>query len=52
LWDDLSCQIHSFLEGISLGDLVQQREVQSVAARQDGLPKETTVAMPPLATAR
>ena len=52
LWNDLSGQIHSFLSGISLGDLVQRREVQNVAARQEGLPKETAVAMPPLATAR
>lgn len=35
LWDDLSSQIHSFLNGISLNDLVQRREVQVVAKRQD-----------------
>jgi len=52
LWNDLSCQIYSFLEGISLGDLVERREVQQVAARQEKLPTETTVTMSPLATAR
>lgn len=36
LWQDLSEQIHSFLGGISLADLVASREVQSVAIRQDG----------------
>lgn len=35
LWQDLSEQIHSFLGGISLADLVARREVQSVAIRQD-----------------
>lgn len=52
LWNDLSGQIYSFLAGISLGDLVQRREVQNVVARKEGLPKETSVAMPPLASAR
>ena len=35
LWQDLSDQIHSFLGGISLADLVARSEVQSVALRQD-----------------
>lgn len=35
LWDDLSQQIHQFLDGISLDDLVERREVRAVAARQD-----------------
>lgn len=35
LWCDLSQQIHEFLSGISLADLVQRREVQEVALRQD-----------------
>ena len=35
LWHDLSEQIHSFLEGISLADLVARNEVQKVAFRQD-----------------
>ena len=37
LWDDLSQQIHSFLSGISLSDLVSRNEVISIAARQDNL---------------
>ncbi|MGY0217194.1 Fe-S cluster assembly transcriptional regulator IscR [Endozoicomonadaceae bacterium StTr2] len=35
LWCDLSDQIHAFLSGISLADLVARREVQDVATRQD-----------------
>jgi len=35
LWMDLSDQIYGFLEGISLGQLVEQRHVKDVAARQD-----------------
>ena len=35
LWCDLSLQIHDFLSGISLADLVTRREVQEVAQRQD-----------------
>ena len=35
LWCDLSDQIHSFLSQISLANLVEQREVQSVSVRQD-----------------
>ncbi|MDG1943436.1 MAG: Fe-S cluster assembly transcriptional regulator IscR [Halioglobus sp.] len=35
LWCDLSDQIHNFLSGISLSDLVEKREVQSVSARQN-----------------
>jgi len=34
LWSDLSGQIHSFLAGISLDELVNRREVQAVALRQ------------------
>ena len=34
LWCDLSDQIHSFLNGISLSDLMAKREVQIVAERQ------------------
>lgn len=36
LWTDLSAQIHRFLSGISLADLVARRDVQSVADRQKG----------------
>ena len=35
LWTDLSKQIHEFLNGISLGALVDREGVQEVAARQD-----------------
>src|SRR5690606_34684628 len=35
LWCDLSQQIHEFLSGISLADLVNRREVQEVALRQN-----------------
>lgn len=35
LWCDLSDQIHSFLSGISLAQLVARREVKEVAERQD-----------------
>lgn len=34
LWCDLSEQIHSFLSNISLANLVERREVQSISARQ------------------
>ena len=36
LWTDLSHQIHGFLNGISLADMVERAEVQEVARRQDG----------------
>ena len=35
LWEDLSEQIHSFLEGISLADLVAKSEVKRIAQNQD-----------------
>lgn len=35
LWSDLSQQIHHFLEGISLADLVAKREVKDIAVHQD-----------------
>jgi Rrf2 family iron-sulfur cluster assembly transcriptional regulator len=35
LWSDLSQQIHEFLTGITLCDLVSRREVQEVALRQN-----------------
>jgi len=34
LWSDLSAQLHTFLAGISLQELVDRREVQAVALRQ------------------
>jgi Rrf2 family iron-sulfur cluster assembly transcriptional regulator len=39
LWSDLSEQLHSFLAGISLQELVGRREVQAVALRQSELQK-------------
>ena len=35
LWCDLSEQIHKFLSGISLSQLVERREVQNISARQE-----------------
>jgi Rrf2 family transcriptional regulator, iron-sulfur cluster assembly transcription factor len=35
LWEDLSKQIHVFLSGISLADLVMRRDIQAVSQRQD-----------------
>lgn len=35
LWNDLTEQIHSFLKGISLADLVNRKEIQTVSERQD-----------------
>ncbi len=35
LWTDLSQQIHQFLKGISLGQLVDREGVREVAARQE-----------------
>ncbi|WP_295801609.1 Fe-S cluster assembly transcriptional regulator IscR [uncultured Microbulbifer sp.] len=42
LWMDLSRQIHGFLNGISLADLVRRAEVQEVARRQEqrGTPED------------
>lgn len=37
LWKDLSDQIHSFLAGISLGDLVDKKDVQVIRNRQDDI---------------
>ena len=46
LWCDLSEQIHRFLGGISLADLVARREVQAVSARQAQRERETAQAIP------
>ena len=35
LWDDLSRQISDFLDGISLAGLMQKRDVQYIAIKQD-----------------
>lgn len=37
LWTDLSDLLYNFLEGITLGQLVEQRHVKDVTARQDQL---------------
>lgn len=37
LWTDLSSQIREFLADISLGELVTQRSVKTVSARQDNM---------------
>ena len=35
LWEDLSEQIHEFLQGVSLADLVTKNEVRQIARNQD-----------------
>ena len=35
LWEDLSEQIHDFLQGVSLADLVIKNEVRQIARNQD-----------------
>lgn len=35
LWQDLSSQIYQFLNGISLGDLVQRADIRAVSETQD-----------------
>lgn len=35
LWQDLSKQIHDFLESISLADLVAKREIKEISENQD-----------------
>ncbi len=37
LWSDLSHRIEEFLQGISLSELVEQRNVKQVSERQDSL---------------
>jgi Rrf2 family iron-sulfur cluster assembly transcriptional regulator len=39
LWCDLSNQIHSFLENISLQSLVERQEIREISERQDGYEK-------------
>ncbi|SHE40879.1 transcriptional regulator, BadM/Rrf2 family [Modicisalibacter ilicicola DSM 19980] len=34
LWSELSAEIHGFLDGVTLGDLINRQEVRSIAARQ------------------
>lgn len=40
LWSDLSAQLYEFLEGISLGQLVERNAVKDIAVRQDNLQKQ------------
>lgn len=42
LWEDLSGQIHSFLQGISLADLVAKSEVKRIAEHQDRRQMQTS----------
>lgn len=51
LWNDLSNQIYSFLEGITLGDLVARRDVQNVVARKEARENEKKLVRSPLLTA-
>lgn len=44
LWCDLSDQIHTFLSGITLADLVQRKDVQSVSSRQDSRRSDQMIA--------
>lgn len=39
LWNDLSGKIYEFLSSITLAQLVAQRAVREVAARQEGVPE-------------
>ncbi|EPC01913.1 hypothetical protein L861_19885 [Litchfieldella anticariensis FP35 = DSM 16096] len=47
LWCDLSREIHGFLDGITLGELVQRHEVRAIAERQRRRTDETTIAVSP-----
>jgi Rrf2 family transcriptional regulator, iron-sulfur cluster assembly transcription factor len=43
LWEDLSRQISDFLAHITLGELVQRRDIQEVSARQDSAAKAGSI---------
>ncbi len=47
LWQDLSKQIHDFLGGIDLGQLIERRRVREVAERQDRVPVEINEGVSP-----
>jgi Rrf2 family iron-sulfur cluster assembly transcriptional regulator len=47
LWQDLSKQIHDFLGGIDLGQLIERRRVREVAERQDRLPVDINEGVSP-----
>lgn len=42
LWEDLSAQIHQFLSGISLADLVARADIKAVSTRQNGRLKQAS----------
>ena len=46
LWHDLSKQIHDFLGGIDLAQLVERRRVREVAERQDQVPVDVNGQVP------
>jgi Rrf2 family iron-sulfur cluster assembly transcriptional regulator len=48
LWEDLSRQIYDFLAHITLGELVQRRDIQEVSARQDSLAKTSSLGSIPI----
>ncbi len=43
LWRDLSSRISSFLNDITLGELMQDNEVKQIAGRQDSSLESTTI---------
>lgn len=45
LWCELSREIHNFLEGVTLGDLVNRHEVKSIADRQRLRINDDTIAV-------
>lgn len=51
LWTELSGQIHQFLMGISLGQLVEQQGVKDVAARQERVQQQVQYQPPKVETA-
>ncbi len=51
LWMDLSDQIHGFLSGISLGELMERGGVRQVAERQDRKKTQVVVGAPAKPTA-
>lgn len=46
LWVDLSAQIHGFLRGITLAQLVARRDVQAVLQRQNQLERHADAQIP------
>ena len=52
LWCDLSDQLHSFLSGISLGDLVARGDIQQIAERQQRRQRQHGQERVPLSVSR